>query len=713
MFFLYMGTYLTANTIDTMSSYKQGLPAASATSSSAKFLAVTSVNVGLALNKDSVFARSFGTQSSRSRSLPLISYIPFLMRDAITLFATFNVPSLLALKLPDTVECCMSKLSTAQLVAPAASQFLTTPLHLLGLDLYYRSGKLSSFERVKAAKKAWLSTSLARACRIVPAYGVGGVINNNMKIYIADLEERAARPRRGSTDEDQETGPDDEEGHHEQDHGLSRPTTPQVTPPNDSGINIDVSRSPHSDIDQVHQNGLHSAPAADLRNPLDPVNSDAFTVNNDFLGVSSNWSFGRRVLRMVHSKTSEAPLSTAALLFEGSTYDLGWDGQRTSANVDSSVLPAADFAIYLIDAVKFHCGHLFHMFDETTFMHHFHKFYDEPSNQRTYPRLWYIHFLIILAFGKGFLVRAKNEKRPPGSELFVQAMKLLPDISYMYSDTVQSIELLCCAALYLQCLDNRSAAYNMIGQALRMAVEQGMHTDMRSLHLSESLVERNRETWWTVYVLDRQMTALMGVPMSLSDDDITAPLPSFAGSLAKQKALDIHIKLARANAAILQTVYESFVPFDREATFSSSVVLSVAATVDPSLVKDRDSRLMTASSILDEMVSCGNRIADFQRRELDQLDFSLRRLQEFSSPAISNHQVQHENSDSVPSYSMAAADVQMDGRDQAMSHVDIGRLLDEWNSEDSLNGEQLLAVVDSLDYDQFNWPGVGEFDAWT
>lgn len=80
-----------------------------------------------------------------------------------------------------------------------------------------------------------------------------------------------------------------------------------------------------------------------------------------------------------------------------------------------------------------------------------------------------------------------------------------------------------------------------------------MHTDMRSLHLSESVVERYRETWWTVYVLDRQMTSLMGVPMSLSDDDITAPLPSFIGSLAKQKALDVHIKLARANAAILQS----------------------------------------------------------------------------------------------------------------------------------------------------------------
>lgn len=188
--------------------------------------------------------------------------------------------------------------------------------------------------------------------------------------------------------------------------------------------------------------------------------------------MSSNWSFGRRVLSTVHSKISDAPLSAAALLFEGSTYNLGWDGQRTSANIDISVLPAADFARYMIDAVKFHCGHLFHMFDETTFMHHFHKFYDEPSNQPNCPRLWYIHFLIILAFGKGFVVRAKNEKRPPGSELFVQAMKLLPDISYMYSDTLLSIEMLCCAALYLQCLDNRSAAYNIVSVLLSLRIHR-------------------------------------------------------------------------------------------------------------------------------------------------------------------------------------------------------------------------------------------------
>ena len=187
MLFLYLGTYFTANSIDIVSSYNKDPPAMVTTTSSSRFLAITSVNVVLALNKDSIFARSFGTLSSRSCRLPLISYIPFLMRDGLTLFATFNVPSSIASKLPDIVECRMSKLSVAQIVAPAASQFLTTPLHLPGLDLYYRSRSLGFWERIKAVKTAWLSTSLARACRILPAYGVGGVINNDMKIRMVRL----------------------------------------------------------------------------------------------------------------------------------------------------------------------------------------------------------------------------------------------------------------------------------------------------------------------------------------------------------------------------------------------------------------------------------------------------------------------------------------------------------------------------------------------
>lgn len=88
---------------------------------------------------------------------------------------------------------------------------------------------------------------------------------------------------------------------------------------------------------------------------------------------------------------------------------------------------------------------------------------------------------------------------------------------------------------------------------MRLAIEQGIHTNMRGHHLSERMVERCKETWWTVYILDRQMTSLMGVPLSLSDDDITASLPSFGGSSKKRLALSLHIKLAKATAIILQS----------------------------------------------------------------------------------------------------------------------------------------------------------------
>ena len=164
---------------------------------------------------------------------------------------------------------------------------------------------------------------------------------------------------------------------------------------------------------------------------------------------------------MVHERVYGSVLPISSLLYQGSTYDLGWDGRR-DGSMDSCALPTADFAMFLINAVKFQCGQLYHLFDEKVFMDQFNKFYETGSDTNQCSVLWYIHYLLILAFGKAFLVRAEKGRRPPGAELFVQAMKILPDITFLFTDPLQSIEILCCAALYLQCLDSRSAAYNLV-----------------------------------------------------------------------------------------------------------------------------------------------------------------------------------------------------------------------------------------------------------
>jgi hypothetical protein len=133
------------------------------------------------LYKDSQFATLFGPLNAVPRSIPKISYALFLLRDSLTIFASFNVPPLLAPRLPLSQafeNAAMSKMSAAQLLAPALVQFASTPLHLLGLDFHNRrDAGMEWRERAKKVQIDWLKSSLARMCRIIPAFGFGGVVN--------------------------------------------------------------------------------------------------------------------------------------------------------------------------------------------------------------------------------------------------------------------------------------------------------------------------------------------------------------------------------------------------------------------------------------------------------------------------------------------------------------------------------------------------------
>ncbi|KAG9854951.1 proline oxidase, partial [Aureobasidium melanogenum] len=277
-----------------------------------------------------------------------------------------------------------------------------------------------------------------------------------------------------------------------------------------------------------------------------------------YLGTSSNWSFGRRVLAMSHEQILGSPLSPQNLLFQSEAYDLGWNGLRTgqsSFNSEAKALPTADHAIYLINAAKFHVGQMFHLFDEESFMQSFSIFHKPSADKSGLMPLWYAHYLLILAFGKAFLARTSKGRRPAGGEFFVQAMAILPDVTFLCLHPIETIEILCCATLYLHSLDFRSPAYQLIGQALRIALEHGMHTTMESQHVPQALVQRCRKIWWTVYVLDRQLSSLMGVPSSIRDEDISAELPLYLESPYRATALDIQVKLSRAIAKISNNVY--------------------------------------------------------------------------------------------------------------------------------------------------------------
>jgi hypothetical protein len=178
---VYGGTYLTANTLDTFKSTTKNRAASTTTSGPSKFAATSAANLSLGLYKDSQYTKMFGTVAARP--IPPVTYALFAVRDCLTIFASFNLPKILAPRMPmsEAAERYVSRASAAQFLAPATIQLLSTPFHLMGLDLYNRNGGTTLRDRIHKVRVDWLKSSLARMCRIVPAFGFGGVINNGMR----------------------------------------------------------------------------------------------------------------------------------------------------------------------------------------------------------------------------------------------------------------------------------------------------------------------------------------------------------------------------------------------------------------------------------------------------------------------------------------------------------------------------------------------------
>jgi hypothetical protein len=185
----YFGTYMTANAIDTASAVRTGANIKTVTSGTEKFLATSTANMSLGLIKDRNFARMFGTGTPRP--VPLPSFVLFSIRDAMTIAFSFNVPAKLAPLMPNTPM--MSSESLAQFVSPVSCQILSTPLHLYGLDLYNRGGKGVGWrERLQAVRLNYLQSTLARMCRIIPAFGFGGVTNAKVRRSLMEKIEDTA-----------------------------------------------------------------------------------------------------------------------------------------------------------------------------------------------------------------------------------------------------------------------------------------------------------------------------------------------------------------------------------------------------------------------------------------------------------------------------------------------------------------------------------------
>jgi hypothetical protein len=89
---------------------------------------------------------------------------------------------------------------------------------------------------------------------------------------------------------------------------------------------------------------------------------------------------------------------------------------------------------------------------------------------------------------------------------------------------IVSLQAILFMILFLQSTSNLSTCYSYIGVALRSALRMGLH---RNLAGSFSLIEREirRRVFWIIRKMDTYVSALLGFPRMLSDDDIDQELP--------------------------------------------------------------------------------------------------------------------------------------------------------------------------------------------
>ncbi|KAJ0356146.1 hypothetical protein COL154_011080 [Colletotrichum chrysophilum] len=238
-----------------------------------------------------------------------------------------------------------------------------------------------------------------------------------------------------------------------------------------------------------------------------------------------------------------------------------WKPLGINEEPDVSNLPPFDYAMFLFNTAKFYLGAVFYLIDEKLFMKNLHEFYDDPAAKASSSRLWYAQYLLILAFGKAFVVsQSSSHTGPAGVQYATRAMSLLPDLSGLEPDTISSIQALALAAVYFQCLDMRLAAFQ--------------HTVSLTPPVASLLQS----------CVDSAQTVLRTLRV-LGDEDLL----------------------------------EAFLPFQLEDAFSSAFLLYLVRVIDPSLLHD-DTWCENIKCVLDKMISKGSLVAPLRKLELSQLE---------------------------------------------------------------------------------------------
>lgn len=151
-----------------------------------KLFAVFLTNTVTSLIKDTVYAKRLNPFKP-IEPFPPIALGYLFTRDIIAMAAAFTLPSLVA-KEVSVISGFDFRTSEriAQIILPMLIQVIGTPIHLLGLGYYNEKGR-SFMQHISYIKSIYWSTLALRMMRFLPAYGIGGICNIELRRWAKDI----------------------------------------------------------------------------------------------------------------------------------------------------------------------------------------------------------------------------------------------------------------------------------------------------------------------------------------------------------------------------------------------------------------------------------------------------------------------------------------------------------------------------------------------
>ncbi|KAG9194372.1 hypothetical protein G6011_04407 [Alternaria panax] len=160
----------------------------------------------------------------------------------------------------------------------------------------------------------------------------------------------------------------------------------------------------------------------------------------------------------------------------------------------------------------------------------------------THRRLAFYHVCFALATSVDHPALLRSDRHAAGA-FFKRARKLLGNPLDTVRFTLDDVPVLTLMGFYLIELNRRDSAYVYVSLAIHIAI---IHGAFRSCN-----DEASNRSFWTLYILDRWLSVLMGRPPTLLDEAIRLPLPSDVPSIPQCAGLRAHVELSRISGYIV------------------------------------------------------------------------------------------------------------------------------------------------------------------